>query len=246
MVFDGKALAKEIQKELVGSGKLKGKSLLILQCDGGDKESQYVRLKREAGERLGVSIKTQVLSSKQELQKILNIKIEDDGILVQLPIVGTSKAETEAILGLIPPEKDIDGLNPASSYQPAVVRAIEKIFEEIKVNPSNSVAVVGAKGMVGKRLVERLKSLGFSSIGQFDLGDDLNKLKNYWVVVSATGQAGLIKPAMIREGVVAIDLGYPEGDFDLAVGEKVSFITPVPGGVGPVTVACLFENLAGI
>ncbi len=172
-------------------------------------------------------------------------------MLVQLPIVGAGKKETEEILGLIPLDKDVDGLNPSSKFVPAVVRAVEKILDEIKVTPMNSVAVVGAKGMVGRRLVSSIKYLGFREIGEFDLGDDLKKLRNYWVVISATGQAGLIKPEMVRDGVVAIDLGYPKGDFDpsassgqVPISEKAKFFTPVPGGVGPVTVVCLYENLA--
>ena len=66
------------------------------------------------------------------------------------------------------------------------------------------------------------------------------------VVISATGQAGIIKPDMIKEGVIAIDVGYPKGDFDPEVAKKASFFTPVPGGVGPVTVAMLFANLLNL
>ncbi len=247
MVFDGKKFAAELEKELVESGKLAGKSLLVLQCDGTNKESAYVRLKRETGERLGVKVKTQELeNSKQLKEKIKSKEIDGcDGVLVQLPILGATKEETEGILNLIPIEKDVDGLNSASLFQPAVVRAVEKVMDSIKVTPLNSLAVVGARGMVGKRLVTRLTKLGFTKIGIFDIGDDLNKLEDYWVVISATGSAGLIKASLLREGVVAIDLGYPQGDFRFdEVKKKASFITPVPGGVGPMTVECLYENLA--
>jgi len=63
-------------------------------------------------------------------------------------------------------------------------------------------------------------------------------------VVSAFGSPGLIKPEMLMEGVVVIDLGFPKGDFSPEVVKKAGFFTPVPGGVGPVTIACLYENLA--
>ena len=76
------------------------------------------------------------------------------------------------------------------------------------------------------------------------MGDDLARLKDFDVVISATGQPGLVKASMVKEGVVAVDLGYPKADFDDGVKEKASVITPVPGGVGPVTVLSLFENLS--
>lgn len=246
MMFEGKKFAGEIERELVESGKLVGRSLLILQCDGSDKESKYVELKRKAGERMGVEVSLQLaVDSNQLREKLKSGEINDfGGVLVQLPIAGASRKETEEILGLIPPEKDVDGLNPASKFVPAVVAAVEGILNEIKVTPGDSIAVVGAKGMVGRRLVSRIKNLEFRNVGEFDLGDDLSKLKDYWVVISATGEAGLIKPVMVREGVMAIDLGYPKGDFDPGVSGKASFMTPVPGGVGPVTVVSLYGNLA--
>lgn len=250
MIFDGKRFAEDLEKKLIESGKLAGKSLLILQCDGSDKESKYVELKRKAGERMGVNTKVRICEFTKIGIEGFKKEIEEfDGVLVQLPIVGANKKEAEEILSLIPVEKDVDGLNPASKFVPAAVSAIEKIMgEAMKAGAFEfdiylRVGVVGAKGMVGRRLVKRLRDQGYV-VAEFDLGDDFSGLINCDVVVSATGQAGLIKPEMIGEGVVAIDLGYPKGDFDLNVEKKAKFFTPVPGGIGPVTVVSLFENLA--
>ena len=107
------------------------------------------------------------------------------------------------------------------------------------------IGVVGAEGVVGRRLMRDLGGAGYPCLG-FDLGDDLKGLLVCETIVSATGAVGLITPDMVREGVVAIDLGFPKGEFDSAVAEKASFLTPVPGGVGPLTIVCLYQNLAKV
>ena len=121
IIFDGKAFAKKIEEDLVKSGKLKGKKLLIVSLDP---ENPYVRLKREFGERCGVRV--QVTSDNGELTKG-----EYDGVLVQLPV------NDKKILDRIPVERDVDGLRPAASSQqsavrflPAAVVAVEKILAE--------------------------------------------------------------------------------------------------------------------
>ena len=88
MIFDGRVKAAKIEAELMASGRLMGKSLLILQCDGGEKESTYVRLKREMGEKLGARVKVEVLRNKEEVVERLK-RVDEDGVLVQLPILGT-------------------------------------------------------------------------------------------------------------------------------------------------------------
>ena len=227
MIFDGKGFAGKIEERLRKSGKLAGKSLLIV----GDEDNIYVRLKKKMGERLGV--KVVVRSDLKEMGKF-------DGVLVQLPVAD------ESILEKIPVEKDVDGLNLVSRFWPAAVVAVEKVLEFAGLlGKSLRVGVVGSEGMVGKRLCQRLEELGLEVAG-FDKGDLLEGLVDCDVVVSATGQVALIKVDMVKKGVVAIDLGFPKGDFDTQVADKASLLTPVPGGVGPVTVVSLFENLARV
>ena len=235
-----------IEQSLKSIGKLVGKSLMILQCDGETKESGYVRLKREMGERLGVVVRVIFAQGnervREEIEKA-NKETEVDGILVQLPIKGANRGETEQILSTIDPRKDIDGLNPKSSFVPAVVMAVEVVLEKINLSRESAVAVVGAEGMVGSRMYSRLVELGYVVSG-FDMGDDLMKLKDFDVVISSTGVEGLVKQEMVKEGFVGIDLGYPKGDVSAEAGEKASVITPVPGGVGPLTIVSLYVNLA--
>lgn len=243
MIFDGRAEAKKIEERLAkpDSG-LRGKSLLILSSEP---DSIYVRLKKEMGERLGVRVKTQKLeNSKQVIGKLKSIEIDEfDGVLVQLPIAGADTVETQEILDLIPADKDVDGLSRGSSFKPAVVEAVIKILKIAGVETGRRVCVVGSEGMVGKRLMRDLGECGYSCLG-FDQGDDLKGLSICDTIVSATGVTGLIKPDMVRDGAVIIDLGFPKGDVESVVAEKASFFTPVPGGVGPLTIVSLFENLA--
>lgn len=246
--FDGKKEAERQAIFLEENERLLGKSLVILQCDGRTDESAYVRLKHEMGERLGVMVSVEFPSDKDELIERLREANEDDtidGILIQLPVVGVNKEELEDILGMINPLKDIDGLNPKSNFVPAVVRATERVLDIYKVSEEDKVAVVGSKGNVGKRLMEYLKKLGLSVTG-FDKEDDLSLLKDFDTIISATGMDSAIKGEWVSQGFTGIDLGYPKAEFSAEAVEKASVITPVPGGVGPMTIVALYENLADI
>lgn len=247
MIFDGKKVAEEIKAGLMASGKLNGKSLLIVQADGGSVESTYVRLKRQMGEALGVIVRVCFCRSLAEVKKIIEAEISEDGVLIQLPIAGASPEETQKVLDLIPAGKDVDGLAQFSRFVPAVVKAVDRVlvyaWMEANIRFSRA-GVVGALGMMGRRLCRFLEERALE-VERFDIGSDLSDLVKYDVVVGATGRAGLIGGSMIKNGVVAIDLGYPRGDFVAdEVRSKAGLFTPVPGGVGPVTVVSLFENLA--
>jgi methylenetetrahydrofolate dehydrogenase (NADP+) / methenyltetrahydrofolate cyclohydrolase len=250
--FDGKKEAEKIADFLEDSEKVLGKSLVIFQCNGKSEMSQYVKLKTEMGERLGVIVTVDFRSQISDLRLGIEEANEDDtvdGILVQLPILDNgsqiSDIRRDEILQMIKPSKDIDGLNVNSKFLPAVVRAVERVIDIFRIEDDQSIALVGAKGMVGKRVGERLKVLGLPYEG-FDKGDDLNKLKNYEVVISAVGKDGLITEEMVKNGFIGIDLGYPKGDFSVEAVNMASLITPVPGGVGPLTIVGLYENLAEI
>lgn len=248
VIFDGKKQAEREAEFLEESERVLGKSLVIFQCDGRTDDSAYVRLKREMGERLGVIVSVVFATNKEELKEMLAAANEDetvDGILVQLPILGVDKIELEQILSSINPYKDVDGLNPKSRFIPAVVRAVERLIEIFKITEDDKIALVGDQGTVGVRLTERLKSLGLSPMG-FDRESDLGKLTEFDCVISATGVTGLIRPEMVAEGFVGIDLGYPKADFSAEAVAKASLITSVPGGVGPMTIVALYENLADV
>lgn len=250
IIFDGKELAGKIEADLKERIMELGRkpTLAIVLDNDTEASKKYVQMKQQKAEELGIDV--QVFKKLSEVNQA-----EFDGVMVQLP--------SNEDLSMIDPEKDVDGLNsewsPApgesirsprgslSSFVPATVKAIEKIldqallFTDADVDDKLTIAVVGVKGKVGAPLVERMKMYGMN-VGGFDLDDELN-LKNFKVVISCTGKPGLIKEEMVRGGVIVIDVGYPKGDFDEKVKDKAIFWTPVPGGVGPMTVFCLLENL---
>ena len=246
IVFDGKKEAERMATFLEESERVLGKSLVILQCDGRSEESTYVRLKREMGERLGAMVSVDFRSQISDLREGIKLANEDetvDGILVQLPIIGADREEVEQILSSIKPSKDVDGLNPKGRFIPAAIRAVERLVDIFKITEDDQVAVGGAKGVLGSRLIKRLRDINILAEG-FDKEDDLNKLKDFDVIIGATGAAGLIGGNMVMKGFTGIDLGFPKGDFSPEAIEKASLITPVPGGIGPMTIVALYENLA--
>lgn len=171
------------------------------------------------------------------------------------------------MVSLIDLKKDVDGLHPETlasikqgSWQkdsrvlPATARAVLEIlrsYEQDSVTFTLALAqivVIGRSDIVGLPVYYALKSMGLAVdlMGRADLAAALSteaKLKAYSVVISATGRPGLIAGHMLQNGVVLIDVGEPKPDIDRgSVTEVASFLTPVPGGVGPVTVSCLLQN----
>ena len=244
--FDGKKEAERMALFLEESERVLGKSLIIFQCDGRKDESMYVRLKREMGERLGALVGVIFAKDVEDLKIMIEAANNDetvDGIMVQLPVMGANRGELDQILSTIDEDKDVDGLNPKSRFVPAVVRAVERVIEIFKITEDDDIALIGANGSVGVRLMERLKGLSLRVTG-FDQGDDMMKLKNYDVVIGSTGASSLITAEMVADKFVGIDLGYPKPDFSPEAFNKASLITPVPGGIGPMTIVAMYENLA--
>ena len=141
------------------------------------------------------------------------------------------------LVNKINPAKDVDGLRPDSKFIPATVRAVEKILTSVNIPPRGGMLIVG-RGMIGRALTKRLNAKNISSHDE-----NLTKLcLAADILITASGRQGLIKT--VKPGAVVIDLGWPKGDVDFeAVKNIAGTITPVPGGVGPVTVVCLLENL---
>lgn len=259
MVFDGKKAASEIKEKLKRRIEKNGlkPSLLIFLDENNEAGQAYVEEKKKVAEKIGVKVKVEKPKSVEQLEKGIS-EAGEDGVMVQLPCLGLEGEDLSKVLSLIPVEKDVDGLNPETvelikkgraKFLPATVSAVEKIIDRAlletdkEMNEEFKIAIVGSEGMVGKPLVERFGYFDFE-VGEFEEGDDLGKLVNFIVIISCTGKSNLIEKEMVAEGFVGIDVGYPEGDFAYEqVKERASFITPVPGGVGPLTVACLMSNL---
>lgn len=250
MIFDGKAFAEEI----ISSLPHKPAKLAIFLSDDNVSGARYVKIKSEVAKRLGVEVEVtmtnpqipvniQVANIKSQIEK-LNKDETVTGIMIQLPL-GFGILDLDIASG-IAREKDVDGLREDSPFLPAAVLAVKKILNvyssEFMVH--RKIAIVGSNGFIGKKLVKLLRTTNNELITIDKENFNAEKIKSADIVISATGQEGLIKD--IKEGAVCIDLGFPRGDFSSECIRRASFFTPVPGGVGPVTVACLFENLLGV
>lgn len=256
MIVDGKALAfkkEQVLKIKVEELKKKGVKLkLVLLVLADDSAGLlYSELKKQGAERIGIDVKRVVVVSSEKLFELVKKYNRDksvNGIVIQYPgghLVYKLKMDWEEVVSLIDKKKDVDGLRGDSEFELAVVRAVmDLIKSNIPLRSGMLVVVVGAKGFVGKRLVRQLTKMGRKVVG-VDVGDDLVKecLKAD-VLISVTGQTDLIGSKMVKDGAAVIDVGWPKGDVQFgAVKKKASLITPVPGGVGPLTVISLLENL---
>ena len=150
------------------------------------------------------------------------------GIVVQLPL--PKDINTDEVLKLIPEEKDAEIISP-------VVCAIDRILKEYKISLKNKkIALIGKGRLVGQPMAIWLKkqNLKFSY-------SDVDRIKQADIIISGIGKHNFIKGKTIKKGVIIIDVG---GDVDFeSISEKAGYITPTPGGVGPMTVACLLKNL---
>lgn len=219
MIFDGKKFAEEIIAKLP---RKKAKLAIFLDPENAS-GAKYVQKKIELAKRLGIEI-------------VMNkIDGSENGIMVQLP-----HPHARELISQIPPEKDVDGLKEDGLYLPAVVRAVKEVLLSLQEDLlQKKIVVVGAKGFVGRKLMQAFPE----AVGMDKDDFDPERSRRADVIISATGQAGLITGSMVKKGFVAIDVGYPEAEFAPDALAKASFYTPVPGGVGPVTVAMLFTNL---
>jgi methylenetetrahydrofolate dehydrogenase (NADP+)/methenyltetrahydrofolate cyclohydrolase len=259
IIFDGREFAAEkeatLQVRVLG---LKSRGVfpkLASILVGNDPASTlYINLKKKAAERIGAEVDVYLIKEKSDIHdlllliKTLNGDKTVHGIMVQMPIPGKLGKASDKIIKAINPDKDVDGLRAGSRFLHPTSKAVFDILKEAEKvldRKMDSVCVVGAFGMVGVPLVKELKEEGYkvTECGS-KTGDITPKTLAADVVVSVTGVPGLIMDEMIKSEAVVIDVGSPRGDVDAAgVVKKASFITPVPGGVGPVTISCLLENL---
>jgi len=232
----------------------------------------FIREKKKACQKIGVDFKffkcpenTSRDIILEEIKKIVADK-NNSGIVIQLPLPaspagGPGKFHTEEFLNLIPEGKDVDVLSEKSfrnfangelEILPPTVGAVATLLKKYGIRIKNkNIVVVGKGQLVGKPLAAWLKL----QKAQFSILDKNTKnICSYTqkadILISGVGSPNLIKGDMVKKGVIAIDVGSSVkngravGDIDFkSVSKKASYITPVPGGVGPLTVACLLDNL---
>ncbi len=260
MIFNCKKLAaRELEK--IKDSAPKNLSVGVLQVGKDPVSEVYVEEKRKAAEKAGIEFTHYKLSSKISFNN-LKAKISglsDDGLIIQLPI--KSDLDTQKVLNLIPFGKDIDALSEMSvgkmytgrlNIFPPVVSAIDKILKDQKIDMEGKIlGVVGPGRLVGRPTISYGLNKGASIVSVNENSRNPEKLTaKADILVTGVGKPDLIKAEMVKEGAIVIDAGTSKkdgrvvGDVDLEdVKEKVNLVTPVPGGVGPLTVVCLLENL---
>lgn len=260
-IIDGKAVKEKILDQLtniISNQNLKPRLAIILI--GADEPSlRYIKQKQNAALRIGASAELfqlpEKITTKELLTKIeqLNKDSKFNGIIVQLPI--PKHLDKEKIISAINPRKDVDGLGKDSPFQPATPLGIMEILKEYQVEVEGKIAVVlGRSQLVGQPVKEMLEAAG-ASVTQIHSQTPKpidNLVLQGDIVISAVGKPKLVTAAMVKRGAVVIDVGISTdqgtdklvGDVDFEnVKKKASLITPVPGGVGPMTVAMLMKNL---
>ena len=271
-ILDGKALAAEIRSEVktqVAALAEKGVSTaLAVILVGDDSASQvYVRNKIKACADTGIrSLEFRMpaeTTQQQLLAKIAELNADEnvDGILVQLPL--PKQINADAVISAIAPAKDVDGFHVANAgalvtgkqgFVPCTPFGVMRLIEKSGVNPrGKSAVIVGRSNIVGKPMALLLLAADATVTVAHSRTPDLSAVtRNADILVAAVGRAKLIKADMVKPGAVVIDVGMNRdetgklcGDVDFAeVKEIAGSITPVPGGVGPMTIAMLMQNTA--
>lgn len=269
-ILDGKALAAEIRSEVktqVAALAEKGVSTaLAVILVGDDSASQvYVRNKIKACADTGIrSLEFRMPAETTQLQllaKIAELNADEsvDGILVQLPL--PKQINADAVISAIDPAKDVDGFHVANAgalvtgkqgFVPCTPFGVMRLIEKSGVNPrGKSAVIVGRSNIVGKPMALLLLAADATVTVAHSCTPDLSAVtRNADILVAAVGRAKLIKADMVKPGAVVIDVGMNRdengklcGDVDFAeVKEIAGSITPVPGGVGPMTIAMLMQN----
>lgn len=269
-ILDGKALAAEIRSEVktqVAALAEKGVSTaLAVILVGDDSASQvYVRNKIKACADTGIrSLEFRMpaeTTQQQLLAKIAELNADEsvDGILVQLPL--PKQINADAVISAIDPAKDVDGFHVANAgalvtgkqgFVPCTPFGVMRLIEKSGVNPrGKSAVIVGRSNIVGKPMALLLLAADATVTVAHSRTPDLCAVtRNADILVAAVGRAKLIKADMVKPGAVVIDVGMNRdengklcGDVDFAeVKEIAGSITPVPGGVGPLTIAMLMQN----
>jgi methylenetetrahydrofolate dehydrogenase (NADP+)/methenyltetrahydrofolate cyclohydrolase len=270
-VLDGKAVAaKQRQKSAAGAAEFASRSarrpgLAVIKVGEDPASAVYVRNKRKACEECGIASFAHDLpatTSRQELLalvKQLNADDRVDGILLQLPL--PKGLDSTEIMDTIDPAKDVDGFHPTNTgllaqkrpgLRPCTPWGVIKLAEEYQLDLVGLRAcVVGASNIVGRPMALELllarSTVTVCHTGTRDLRGEVERAE---LVVAAVGKAGFVPGEWIREGAIVMDVGINRGaDGKLcgdvgyaAAAERAAWITPVPGGVGPMTIAMLLSN----
>ena len=269
-ILDGKALSQKITSFVAGEVKaLKTEGItpgLAVMVVGDDPASHaYVGMKAKMCKNTGIYSVVHEMPDDISQDKILetiammNQNPNINGILVQLPL--PSHIDEEAVLGAIDPKKDVDGFHPCNvgklvlgmdGFSPCTPLGVMELLKEYNIDPKGlDACIVGASNIVGKPMMNLiLNKFATVDICHIHTKDLKAHTLRADLLIVGVGKINLITADMVKENAIIIDIGINRndegklvGDVDYAnVSEKCSFITPVPGGVGPMTIAMLMKN----
>lgn len=269
-ILDGKAVSLKVKESVkVRADELKKFGIeptLAVVLVGEDKASQtYVRAKEKACNEYGIKSVAHRLSentTQNELLALINVLNLDDsihGILVQLPL--PKHIDTNVVLAAIDPRKDVDGFHAVNvgklvsgldGFVPCTPLGVMEILKEYGIDVAGlNAVVIGRSNIVGKPMANLLLNASATVTVTHSKTTNLKEIcKNADLIVAAIGKPFFLKADMVKDGAVIVDVGINRlddgrlvGDVDFdEVAPKCSYITPVPGGVGPMTIAMLLNN----
>jgi methylenetetrahydrofolate dehydrogenase (NADP+)/methenyltetrahydrofolate cyclohydrolase len=254
-LIDGKKLADKILLQIKDKlAKMNAKpGLVAILIGDNDTSKLYLKLKGKACQETGINFHSYLLDDNCNEDKIievinwLNNDAETTGIIVQLPL--PSKFKTDKIIQAIAPAKDVDGFQPKSKFISPNILGIIELLKTTKVNLKNKQIIILSNSKIFSQPFKKL--LPNSKIEYINPQDKnlTTKTKTADILIVAIGQPYFIKPEMIKKDAILIDVGINTikgktvGDIDPACDKVAAWRSPVPGGVGPMTVAMLLKNL---
>lgn len=270
-LLDGKALstkieanvANEVKKFKSETGLVPGLAVILVGQDPAS--AAYVNMKKKACDRVGFYSVTHEMPediAQETIEKtitMMNNNPNIDGILIQLPL--PAQIDTTKILELVNPSKDVDGFHPYNvgrlatgldGFVPCTPLGVMELLKEYNIDvKGKNCVVVGASNIVGKPMAALLLNANATVEICHIFTDDLKKhTLSADILFVGVGVVNLIKEEMVKDGVIIVDIGINRtddgrlvGDVDFQnVAKKCTYITPVPGGVGPMTIAMLLSN----
>jgi methylenetetrahydrofolate dehydrogenase (NADP+)/methenyltetrahydrofolate cyclohydrolase len=262
--MDGAALAARIREQVADEARELGELGLATVLVGDDPASHiYIRRKHEAAKEVAITSIDKRLpedTSEEEVLELVEELNDDDsvdGILVQSPL--PAQIDEARVVRHVDPVKDVDGFHPFNAGQlylgrqtlvPATPLGVMSILDEYKIQVAGARAVVvGRSPIVGKPMAMLLLQANATvTIGHSRTEDLSRHTLDADILVAAVGIPGVISPDMVKSGATVIDVGINRteaglvGDVDPGVREVAAYLTPVPGGVGPMTIATLLQN----
>ncbi len=269
ILLDGKKLALEREEELKAEVECLSKegiipTLAVILIGDDPASNTYVNMKTKACHRVGIESVTEIYQSQitqEKLLKTIKRLNEDeriDGVLLQLPL--PSHINALEMLESIAPHKDVDGFHPCNigrmqvgldTFLPATPMGVIQLLEHYEIEIlGKDVVIIGASNIVGKPLAALMLQKGASvSVCHIHTKDISLYTKQADIICVGVGKPDLLQDSMVKEGAIVVDIGINRlpsnklvGDVSENVAQKCSYITPVPGGVGPMTISCLLQN----